>query len=232
MADRERTIAEQLADAEQQREAAEVLGQRYRTQLQSLETEREDQLKAVRREAFAEREQLAVETRRQIDQKRQQWLEAFQHERGALLHGVRDQAAGSALEATRRTLAQLADATLEEKIVGIFVTQLEDLADNVKREVRSHLVRNGDAEVFVHSAFELPEAERQRIRGGIQQQFDYEGDIVFDRAADLIAGVELNVGGYSFQWNVRDFLQNLDLDIQSRQAHITASRGEEHHGTP
>ncbi|MCA9220272.1 MAG: F0F1 ATP synthase subunit delta, partial [Planctomycetales bacterium] len=88
--------------------------------------------------------------------------------------------------------------------------------DSEPREEILHHLGNGDAEVRVRSAFDLPDKERERLSETIRNSFDADADISFDRSDDMICGVELDVGGYNFGWNVKDFLRDLESQFSER----------------
>ncbi len=72
------------------------------------------------------------------------------------------------------------------------------------------------AEISVRSAFAISDEWRERLRETIRETLGYDEGISFDQSDDLICGLELDLGDYSFGWNMKEFLHDLDLDFGER----------------
>jgi hypothetical protein len=62
----------------------------------------------------------------------------------------------------------------------------------------------------------VPDPQRQRLREIIRETFEYDGRVAFEDSSALVCGLELDVGGYSFGWNVHDFLSDLETELDER----------------
>ena len=215
MRQREEKIAGRLEQAERQRQEMEAMSQAYEEKARQIDQQREELLKEARHQAHEEQQRILKETRCEVDRKREQWEEVFRREQDDFLSDLRRQAGEMGLQAARRTLSQLADAELEERMCDAFALRLKQLGDQQREEILRHL-GNGDADVFIRSAFEVPQHQRERLRETIRQLFESDAEISFEQSAELICGLELDVGGYSFGWNVKDFLRDLDLEFSER----------------
>ena len=172
-------------------------------------------LNEARHEAHEEQQRLLKEAKQQIDRRREQWQDALLREQEDFLSDLRRQAGEMGLHVARRTLAQLADAELEQRMCDAFASRLGNLGDEQREEILRHL-GNGEADMSVRSAFEISDDHRERLRSTIREMFDTNADVSFEQSADLICGLELDVGGYSFGWNVKDFLRDLEVDFYAR----------------
>jgi F0F1-type ATP synthase delta subunit len=76
-------------------------------------------------------------------------------------------------------------------------------------------------EVVVRSTFDVPEQWRGQLRETIRKSFGHHAEISYERTADLICGIELRVGGYSFAWNAHEFLKRAEQDFQERSKGIS-----------
>jgi len=215
MKKREWKIASRVEEADQKREEAEETVQEYQEKSHQLDREREDLLKEARREAHQEYQRLLKETKQEVDRRREQWQDALHREHEDFLSELRRQVGEMGLHAARRTLEQLADADLEQRMCDALASRLEQVGDEQREEIRRHL-NNGEAEASVRSAFDMSGDQREWFRNLIRQKFEANVDVSFERSADLICGLELNVGGYSFGWNVRDFLRELEVEFSQR----------------
>lgn len=212
---REEKIADRLKQADQKRAEAETRVKQYEEKRRQFDQQREELLKEARRAVQQERQQLLRQAKEDVNRQREKWHEEYRRGRDDLLSDVRRQAGQMALHAARRTLAQLADAELEERICNAFASRVEQLNDEQREEIVRHL-GNGQADVSLRSAFELSDEWRRRLGELIRKTFSHDAEISFEKEPDLICGVQLDVGGYSFGWNVREFLHDLELEFDER----------------
>ena len=78
-------------------------------------------------------------------------------------------------------------------------TEYERLADEAA----------GRMQAFVVAASELPEAQRERLRGALARRTGLEIDLVVEVDPDLIGGAIANVGGVVFDGSLRTQLSQL-----------------------
>lgn len=212
---REEKIANRLKEAERKHSEAEEKVEQYEEKTREIDRRREELLEEARREAREEHERLLKEARREVDRKRDQWQQAYHRELDDLLSDLRRQAGKMGVEAARRTLVQLAETDLDKRMCDTFAARMRELGEEQRREIRRHL-GNGDVEVSIRSAFDVSNEQKQRLRETIRETFGYGADISFETSTDLICGLELDVGGYRFGWNVREFLHDLEHDFDER----------------
>jgi len=212
---REEKIQNRLQEAEDAQAKAEAKAREYEEKNRQIERQREQLLDEARQEARQQRERLFEEAREEVDRQRRQWQESLARERDDLIAGLRRDAGKMGVDAARHALAHLADAELEQQMCQAFASRLQTLDQQQRDEIARHL-SNGPANVAVRSAFDVPRQRRDPLRKTLQDAFGYDGEITFDRSSDLICGVELEAGGYRFGWNVKDFLQQLEVDFDER----------------
>lgn len=209
---REQKIADRLTDAEQNRERAADEAAQYEEKSRQLERDREQILREAREDAKHERERLVKEAREEVDRQRSQWQQVLRRDQDDLIAELRKEAAHLGLQAASRTLSQLADEDLERQMYKRFISRFEQLPDSQVEELRHHLT-DGDTEIICRSSFEVPRDQRERLTETIQRVIDTEAQVSFDVTPDLICGIELDVGGYSYAWNAKDFLRDLELQF-------------------
>ncbi|GAB4144558.1 MAG: F0F1 ATP synthase subunit delta [Planctomycetaceae bacterium] len=215
MKKREEKIASRLQEADQKWNEAETKIQEYQEKSHQIEEMKTELLEEARQEAQKEQQRLLQEAKQEVDRRRKQWQEALQREQEDLLADLRRQGVEMGLHVARHTLEQLADVELEQRMCEVFISRLEQLESEQREEILHHL-GNGDAKVLVRSAFELPDKNRQRLSETIRKLFDTDAEIAFNRSEEMICGLELDVGGYNFGWNVKDLLHELEAEFSRR----------------
>jgi len=219
---REEKIASRLEEADAKRKEAEEKVKEYQEKSRQIDQQREERLEEARHEAHEEQKRLLKEAKHEIDRRREQWQEALRREQDDFLADLRRQAGELGLQVARRTLAQLADAELEQRMCDAFASRLEHVADEEREEIVHHF-NDGESEVSVLTAFDMSDGQRERFRNLIHKNFEADADVSFERSADLICGLELNVGGYSFGWSIKEFLSDLDVEFSQRLTDMAES---------
>lgn len=215
MQQREQKIAAEVLQAEQSQQEAEALTQKYEQKLRDLEEQRDAMLKNARHEVEVQRKQLLQNAREEVHRKRLDWLQAFEREREDVLLELRHRAGHMSVETGRRALAELAHESLEERIFATFTSRLHELDGERRKEIKSILGKGND-EVSIRSAFEITDSWKERLIATVTDEFEYRGGVNFELSPNLICGLELDVGGYAFGWNVNEFLENLETELEAR----------------
>lgn len=212
MSAREQGIADRLAEAERQQQAAAREAESLRVKNEQLDREREALLAEAREQADQRRRELLREAREAVEQSRQEWNQAFHRQQESLRQEVRRETAQMAVEIARRALRRLSDVDLQERIVSVFVRQLERL-DSEERERLSRELSNGDGRILVRTAFPLAEESREEVHAVLTRTFPSGSDVSFREDHDLIAGLALQVGGHQVAWSIEEFLDSLEEEF-------------------
>jgi F-type H+-transporting ATPase subunit b len=64
--------------------------------------------------------------------------------------------------------------------------------------------------VSVHSAFDLPAAQKGAIEKAVKETFAPDAQFQFETAPELISGIELSSGGHKVAWSIADYLTTLE----------------------
>lgn len=215
MKQREQKIAERWNEAEQTQALALENAARFEKQTSELESTREDLIREAGREAMEHRERLTREARDDVELKREEWITALKREQQETADEIRDIVGELATDSARRTLTELADADLEQLVTRKFIERLRTLEPE-KRDAIATLLQDGDTSFRVRSSFGLDQDSRDQLRQAIKHALGHEGEVDFENSPDLICGLQLDAGGYSIEWNVDDFLRQIELDFSNR----------------
>ena len=64
--------------------------------------------------------------------------------------------------------------------------------------------------VSVHSAFDLPPAQRSAIESAVKETFAPDAQVQFETAPELVSGIELSTNGQKVAWSIADYLATLE----------------------
>ena len=110
---------------------------------------------------------------------------------------------------TRKTLADLASTSLEERMGDVFVRRVRALTGAAKEQLATAF-KTSNHTVSVHSAFDLPPAQRSAIESAVKETFAPDAHVQFETAPELVSGIELSTNGQKVAWSIADYLATLE----------------------
>ena len=110
---------------------------------------------------------------------------------------------------TRKTLADLATTSLEERMGDVFVHRVRALTGAAKEQLATAF-KTSNHTVSVHSAFDLPPAQRTAIESAVKETFAPDAQVQFETAPELVSGIELSTNGHKVAWSIADYLATLE----------------------
>jgi F-type H+-transporting ATPase subunit b len=209
---REQRIAKGLADADAKRAEAEKERDEFQHKNEAFEQQRAALLAKATDEAKAERQRLFDEARRAADALAAKREEALRSELQNLNEALRRRAREEVFAIARKALADLATASLEERMAEVFTRRLREMDAKAKAGLGEAL-RSASAPGVVRSAFELPAEQRTMIHDAINETFSEDIHIRFETAPDLVSGIELATDGQKVGWSIADYLVSLEQGI-------------------
>lgn len=210
--EREKRIAEELADADAKRAEAQKERDEYQHKNDELDQQRAELLSRATDEAKAERQRLLDEARQAADalsSKRQGTLRNDAHNLNQAI-GTRTQQEVFAI--ARKALTELAGASLEERLGEVFTRRLREMESPARATVAEALKKATDP-ALVRSAFDLPVDQRAAIQNAINETFSADIRLRFETAPDLVSGIELTTNGLKVGWSIAEYLTSLEAGV-------------------
>jgi F-type H+-transporting ATPase subunit b len=112
----------------------------------------------------------------------------------------------------RKALADLASASLEERIGEVFTRRLRNMDAGLKASLATALHDSADP-ALLRSSFELPAEERATIQNALNETFSAEVRLRFVTAPDAVCGIELTANGQKLAWSIGDYLETLEQQL-------------------
>jgi F-type H+-transporting ATPase subunit b len=209
---REKRIAAELADADNRKAEAEKERDEFQRKNAQFDQQRAALMKTAADDANAERRRLMDEVREAASAAADRQAEALRAEREQLNQAIGRRAQQEIFAIARKTLADLATASLEERLGEAFTRRLRDLDESTKAAV-IHALESTSDPALVRSAFELPPAQRSAIQRALNETFSRDVRVRFETSADLVAGIELTTLGYKVAWSIADYLATLEKRV-------------------
>jgi F-type H+-transporting ATPase subunit b len=209
---REQRIAKVLAEAAKKESDAQKERDEFQRRNQEFTDEREALVRKMQDDISVKRQKLLDDAHIAADAisvRRQEVLQRDQHNLEAEIAQL---AQDQVFAIARKTLLDLADAGLEERIANVFTRQLRELNGKEKQELAEALLKSAEP-ARVRSTFELPVQQRDTIQQALNETFAAEIPVRFEIASGGIGGLELLSNGRRIAWSINDYLSLLQKSI-------------------
>jgi F-type H+-transporting ATPase subunit b len=225
---REKKVAAKLADAAALETKAQAEREDLRQRSEALDHERGDVLRKATDEANVERQRLIESARQDSQLLRSKLTRALSDERAELGHQLSVRTQSEVFAVARKTLADLAGVSLEDRMIEVFIARLRELPQEQlpSRTVEVAVQPAAIGDALVRSAFDLPAAGRASIEAAIHERLGPNMTIRFVTSAETVCGIELTVDGVKLAWSVANYLSSLAQVVTSLTAPESAARTE------
>lgn len=207
---REQRIAERLAGAEQREVEAKEQMDAYRYKSEQMESTRRSVMEQCKAQAMEEKQRLLAQARDEVEESRRQWRRQAAEEKHDFLEGLRRQSGAAVTAIARKALTDLADASLEERVIERFIHRLSEMDEETRRTL-------SDARGALHvgTAFEVTAAQRKRITEAVCHALGRDREVEFGVMPDLVYGIRLGDDGHALDWSLADYLSQMSESVDS-----------------
>lgn len=203
---REKRIAGQIADAKQTMAEAHKERDEFKQKNDTFDAEHAALLKKATEGADAEGKRLIDAARAAADALAARRRDALKTDEESLDDAIRRRTSDAVFAVARKALSDLADASLEDSIRGLFIRRLKTMDADAVAQMTAALNSQHSPKASVRSAFDVPEKQQVAIRKAIKDTFASDAAIEFQTAPELVGGIELIAGGQKLGWSIADYL--------------------------
>ncbi len=207
---REQGLENRLQQAESKMSEAQNLKNQYEKHLQQLQIEKDQVLSQARQQAETEKALLLQSLSEEIQQKKTQFDAEIQKQQQELAPFISRTIAEKSLSLSRKTLTQLADQTLEQRIIEHFLHYLSNLPNNEQSSLKQALGKNTLATII--TGFKPDIVTKKQIQTGFDS-IQPNSKLVFEQRDYLLSGIALEIGGRSWEWNIDRYLTELGAEL-------------------
>lgn len=205
---REQRIAQTLAEADAKKAAARLERDEFERKNRELDEQRQSMVSRMQDEVSGLRQKLLDDAQSAAERLQAKWHVSLQRQQQRLGEGLSRRVQDEVFSITRKTLLDLADDDLEASIINVFIGRLRQLDGEALANFVQALTA-AEESVRIRSAFELTDEQQTAIRQVLSEIFPADAAVRFDCEPDLIAGIELTVGGRRVAWSIEDYLKTL-----------------------
>ncbi len=210
---REKLIAAELADAAEKKTEAQKDRDDFQHKNDDFDRQRDALLSKAKMDAETELQRLLGEASKAADDLSTKRHKLLISEFATLNSEISQRAEKEIFAITRKTLTDLAGASLEERMCEVFIRRLHELDDGTKKSLAEALKKNSDPAI-VRSVFELPKEQQTAIQTALDETFSAKTCLRFETAPDLVSGIELKSNGQKVAWSIADYLTSLETGVQ------------------
>jgi F-type H+-transporting ATPase subunit b len=210
---REKLIADELADANEKKSAAQKERDEFQVKNEQFDQKRTALLREATEEAQAQGQRLLVEARKAAADFHSKRMEMLRSEARNLSESIIRQIQQEVFAIARQTLKELATQSLEAGMVEVFVRRLRELDDQAK-VCLGQAIKTESEPALLRSTFDLPVQQRAVIQNALNETFSAEIRLRFETAPDLISGIELSANGQKVAWSIADYLVSMEKGIE------------------
>jgi len=209
---REKRIAKELADADAKKAEAQKEHDEFQHKNEEFDQQRAALLTRATDEAKAERQRLLEEARKATDALTAKRQESLRNDALNLNQAIRVRTQQEVFAIARKTLADLATTSLEERLGDVFTRRLRTIDGHAKAHLGEAL-KTASQPALVRSAFDLPAEQRAAIQNALNETFSAEVHVRFETAPDLVCGIEFTTNGQKVAWSIADYLASLEESV-------------------
>ena len=210
--EREKRIADELADADAKRADAQKEREEYQHKNEEFDQQRATLLSQATDEAKEERQRLLEEARKAAETLSSKRMEAMRNDAHRLNRAIGDRTRQEVFAITRKALSELAGANLEERLGEVFIDRLRAMDDPTTATLSTALATATEPAI-VRSAFDLPAEQRTAIQQAINETFSADIRLRFETAPELVSGIELSTNGLKMGWSIAEYLKSLEEGV-------------------
>lgn len=200
IAAREKHIEDQLSSARVTETRARKEFESFRQKNATFDQQQADRSNAARADADALRNKRLKEAQDAADTLSSHRKAALQTELDDLGNTILVQTKERVFAVAAKVLADLADTSLEERMIAVFLLNLQLF------NKQDHSLQSSDMAVIA-SAFELSHAQKKALKDEIRAEA-----LTFRVVPQLLSGVELLVNGHKLAWSIRDYLGQIEQE--------------------
>ena len=204
MDDREKTIAEHLAQASQAEKEAQNHAMRLAADQQDFAQKRELLQLEAKNEIATWKDESVERLKAEIATQQKTWQKNLEDEQETFLKKLKITLSRQVFEVSRKVLADLAENKLEARIIEIFLEKINK--ENMDRaEIHEHLT--------VVSGFPLEADVKNVLEVGLKKIFPKQKKLSFIEETELGFGIRLLAGDHKWEWNLSRYMNDIENEI-------------------
>ena len=206
MAEREKKMAETLNRAEKAEQIAQEKTAALAAEKRAFHEERDALMVLARAQVEQWREETLEAAREEVTALQDAWVADMNRDRRVFLEGLKARMVEQVVHMGEKVFRDLADQALNRQVLRVF---LEKVAEG-KEALRPVPVKGN---ILVQSGIPFEEDDAKRLREGLRRWFPGDTEIELETAPEIGFGIQLVAGDEKTAWHLSDYLRDLEAHI-------------------
>jgi len=220
MDDREAAITAQTQVAEKLQAEASAEIAAYQEKQSEWQVQKSQLLQQAEEDVETRRQALIQQARVEADEMRRRWQQTVANDSDAFIKSLRRQAGETAIQLSRRLLADLVDVSLEERMAVVFTAHLTQIPEEEWQQILT------SGSLVLASAWPLAPATQQTIIQGMAARENSEIALQFQVEPNLLYGLELRTPSYKIPWTLDNYLDEMqEFFVQALDGQVAKATG-------
>ncbi len=208
---REKSIEEELENAQNQMKKAEVLNQDYIAQMENLKQKRETLMSEAIQDANNTKQKLLEETKKDLARMNEKQKEVLKDppppppQEESYQNDLVRKAQTEIFQIAKKALHDLASEDIEKHMYTIFVDRLKSLTEEEKEKL-SYTLSDSHYKIIFKSSYELDTVQKTTLTQLMTDIALHHVTMIYVEQTDLINGFELMTGDFKLSWNFEEYL--------------------------
>jgi F-type H+-transporting ATPase subunit b len=213
MDDRNQKIRARLEEADQKEKEAAEEKDFYLQKKRGIEEKEKELLSEAKQKAEAQRKELLGQAKEDVEALRKRWKESVEKEKDAFARDLRETTGEKVHALARKALKDLAETTLEEKTIEVFLNKIQEMKKEERERVMDAIGKSNH-HLVVRSSFEASTRTRRKITTALREQFTKDLEVDYEEKAEMIFGIELKLQGQKIAWNLQGYLDAMEQEMR------------------
>jgi len=209
---REQHIAAALRDADSKQAQAQNQQDEFQQKNAALDQQRAALLKQASEDAAAERQRLCAAARKSAEALTAKHLQKLHEDANNLNQTISRLTQQEVFAIVRKTLADLANTSLEEQLSGLFKQRLRTL-DKLAHDKLASALSSAAQPALVRTAISLSTEQCAGIQQTLNETFSADIPLQFETVPDIISGIELTINDCKVTWSIASYVAMMEKKV-------------------
>lgn len=210
--EREKTISSRLRQAEDMKEQAQKQREDLKEKNAGFDREKKELMNRTVVAVEAERVKLLERASEEAEAFLLKQDQIRKDSQESLSKQIAVKTRQGVLDIARKTLIDLASASLEQQATEVFLSRLRQLSDEEQTNFIGNF-KTGSEPILVESAFELPLKQQSEIMDEVGKLLSAKPAFRFKINSQWITGIVLTANGYQLAWSAGAYLNSMEVSI-------------------
>ncbi|MBO3098981.1 F0F1 ATP synthase subunit delta [Gelidibacter pelagius] len=205
---REKKIASQLEDAATKKAEAKRDKDLFRQKNEAFDKERVAKMNAVHEQIDSEKQRLLEDVRKESTVLRSKFEQSLKQQEQEIVDRLKKKTKDAVFDIAKKTLSDLADVSLEQQVVTVFIEKIRNL-DGASKTKFIDALKDNEGPITIKSVFDLSDSSKQELEKAMEKITEKQNDFRYELEPELVSGIKIETASYQLSWTIDSYLEAL-----------------------